>query len=305
MNIIETELLRESLYSNILNFLSGQIRTLKFKEICHLLLRYIFNKNITKTEEDDPVFIISKSIIAETQLIKDFKYFKIKVDPIFIIKHIEEKLLYSFNIIKDTENLKDDIPKLKDNIIIYKDKRIVDTCNLAKNSGFINYALALNIRYKYMYLLNHGLARDYKNLGYKPTDGIEGFASAFNHYFDHFYSAFPDLETCFGSKGSFFNVKEIKEDTTVFINPPFDESLMTETMIHIYNHLNNLNDLIFIVTLPNWKDYPELEKFKVSKYVKKCDIYIKGKMPFIDYMNIKETNKIIYPCDICEIILSK
>jgi len=45
-------------------------------------------------------------------------------------------------------------------------------------------------------------------MGYIKTDGFEIFASAFNHYFDFFHSAFPDLETPFGSLGSFFSTVE-------------------------------------------------------------------------------------------------
>ena len=299
--IVEQEFIRKKLYEDILYWISLQLPSLRFKEIAHLLLRYIFNKNITKVQDDDPVFITSNSDIAISQIKKDFKFSNIDIDTNKFITTLENKIKYSSDFIKSHKKIQDKKIHLYNGKIIYNTKNYTDISNLAKNyPKYINYALALNIRYKYMKLWNHGLARTFENMGYSLSDATEGFASAFNHYFDNFCSAFYDLEKPFGSKGSFFNIT--KWDTKiVYVNPPFDEELMTKAMITIYNYLKiNNDDKIFIFTLPNWNDYPELENLKKSKWTTNVTIHKKGELPFINYM---DNNKIVYPCDIAEITL--
>lgn len=297
--VVNRELLRKSLYENIINWLLKKIPQLRYKEVCHLLLRYVFNKNITKSKNDDPIFITTYSTIAEIQMKKDFEYSNIKYNYKEIVTELEKQFANSSLQIIDDNIKPDGKITLSNKGIVYNGVIYQDISNLAeKYPNCINYALALNIRYTYLKLLNHGLARNFKTIGYGADDATEGFASAFNHYFNNFHSAFPDLEKPFGSRGSFFdNDKWITRD--VFVNPPFDESLMTYAMNSIYKYIEKNNECHrFIFTLPNWNNYPELDKLKSSSTSVK--VYKKGELPFIDYMN---NQKIIYPCDIAEIIL--
>lgn len=316
--IVERELLRKRLYEdNILGWLVKQLPGLRFKEVYHLLLRYIFNKNITKLPTDDPVFIVTRSPIAEDQLRKDFIYNnkqsynntqsyntrdKITADCNVIIEELEKRFNKCATQMNDKNIRTDRNVSLTDKgKIMYGTWLYTDISGLAKkNPEHIGYALALNIRYTYLKLLNHGLARTFDDMGYKPSDATEGFASAFNHYFDRFCSAFPDLERPFGSRGSFFDNNEW-ETYEVFVNPPFDESLMTCAMNRIYDYLKTAKTKHrFIFTLPNWDNYPELEALKVSPWTVSSRVYKKGELAFIDYMNNKN---IIYPCDIAEPVL--
>lgn len=303
--IVERELLRKRLYNiYILQWMTEKLPTLRYKEVCHLLLRYIFNKNITKTSDDDPVFITTKSTIAETQLQKDFKYNKLDIDCKQVVKELEERILKCSDTIKECDISRDKKVYVADGKISYKKRCYTDISNLAKKyPSYSNYALALNIRYTYLHLLNHGLARKFKEMDYSPSEATEGFASAFNHYFDNFCSAFPDLETPFGSQGSFFDNSTWKT-REVFVNPPFDDSLMSCAMERVYKYLETNKEektnRKFIFTLPNWKDYPELDRLKTSKWTTNVVIYKKGELPFIDYMKGERT---VYPCDIAEITL--
>jgi hypothetical protein len=300
--VVERELFRKKLYEDILQWLIKQLPKLRYKEVCHLLLRYLFNKNITRQQTDDPVFIITKSPMAENQLKKDFEYSKITgIDPNKIIDQIESKFVNSAAQIIDKNIRTDRKVSICKEGILYGNKIYTDISGLgSKYPNSISYALALNIRYTYLKLLNHGLARTFDDMGYTPKDSTEGFASAFNHYFDRYCSAFPDLEQHFGSQGSFFN-NNVWLSKEVFINPPFDECLMTCTMNKVYEYLTNSNEYHkFIFTLPNWDNYPELESLKKSKWTTSAIVHKKGELPFIDYMNDK---KIIYPCDIAEIVL--
>ena len=114
-NLIESEIIRFKLYYNILDKLKGVLNNiLNEKEIKHLLLRYILNRNIFNTSENnigDPLFIILKNdnMIADKQLKEDFEYFKINNTEIH-------------NIIK-TE-IKNAADYLKNTVITYKDKNV-------------------------------------------------------------------------------------------------------------------------------------------------------------------------------------
>lgn len=182
--------------------------------------------------------------------------------------------------------------------------------------SLIQKALALQIRYNYLELKHHGLARTFKQMGHRSNDPymIEGFASSFNHYFDKYCSAFPDLESSFGSLGSFFdacenfnncpwmiNITENRNETlennnaTVNISTPFDESLMAKMVKRVIDwckyhdrddidNKSNKKKVTFIITMPLWKDLPCLDDIKSSKFTKGTIIYEKGKLPFINHM---------------------
>jgi len=214
--IIETELYRKNLYNNIIDKVSCKLnKHLELKEIQHFLLRYIFNKIIERTPENDPIFIYKYSDICYLQVEKDLEFKNIKIDNMNTKEFVE----YIDNVLREAEL---DLNKALNNNFIENDKIIIynkDTNSFLYNNkyyknisnlGNINnthlycYCIALNIRYSYLHLSTHGLAREYYKMGYLPSDGFEIFASSFNHYFDLYHSAFPDLEKPFGSLGSFF-----------------------------------------------------------------------------------------------------
>lgn len=300
-SLVETELLRKNLYeTEIIEMATHELGLNNIDKVCHLLLRYQFNKIVSKTEDDDPIFIETKSPLAEEQLKKDFLYYKLKTDSRVFIDKLEYSYTVCSNIMKKSVVNTDKKIILSSGKIVYDKLVFNDISNLAKNNPeLIKYALALNIRYNYLKLTNHGLARVYKNIS-KQSEGCEAFSSAFNHYFDYFCSAFPDLEHPFGSMGSFFN-KNTWPHPKVFINPPFDESLMSCTMDRIIEYCKSDTEIEFVCTFPKWEGFPSLDKFKTCEWVKKVNVYEKGKLPFIDYMN---NNKIIYPCGIIEIVAS-
>jgi hypothetical protein len=215
--IIETELYRKHLYNSILEKLSLKLnKYLDSKEVQHFLLRYIFNKIIERTNDNDPIFIHKYSPISYLQVEKDLEFKQIIIDNMNTKQFVEyiDNLLYTayndiLNAIKDNRIESDKpITYIKDtNVFIYNDKTYKNISNLANNNNkhLHCYCIALNIRYSYLHLSTHGLARDYHKMGYSKNDGFEIFASSFNHYFDLYHSAFPDLEKPFGSLGSFFD----------------------------------------------------------------------------------------------------
>lgn len=306
INIIEKELLRKKLYQEILDWMKSVIKDkLQNKDIQHMLLRYIFNKIITRTKGDDPIFIITPSIIADNQMRKDFNYFKLSLNVEKFISILKNKINDASNKIKLTKIPKDK-KVLYDQIkkhMYYQGKSYYDINNMVdKYKTKMNYLIALNIRYNYLHLTTHGLANLY-NRKYNKKDGTEGFASVFNHYFDKYCTAFPDLEKPFGSIGSFFEVDHWTTEK-VFVNPPFDEALIIKMVEKIYNDIDKANKadkkIKFIITLPYWRDFYIINELIYSHWTINYTEYKKGKLPFYDYM----TKQMIYPSDIIEITMS-
>ena len=108
-----------------------------------------------------------------------------------------------------------------------------------KSRCIIEHAVALQVRYDYLGLAHQGRARDYASMGYdrKDTTVLEAFATSLNAYFPNYCSAFPDLETVFGSQGSFFDLpfSEWFKYQTIFINPSLDEHLINKTIERVLN----------------------------------------------------------------------
>jgi hypothetical protein len=214
--IIETEIYRKNLYNSILDKVFLKLnKHLDTKEIQHFLLRYIFNKIIERTQENDPVFIPQYSEICYLQVEKDLEFKNIIIDNMntrefvdYIDDLLKEAEIELNKAVNDNiiENDKTIIYNKETNFFIYNGKNYKNISNLANtnNTHLHSYCIALNIRYSYLHLSTHGLAREYYKMGYSRTDGFEIFASSFNHYFDLYHSAFPDLEKSFGSLGSFF-----------------------------------------------------------------------------------------------------
>jgi hypothetical protein len=78
--IIETELYRKHLYSNIIDKVAVKLtKYLEMKEIQHFMLRYIFNKIVERKPENDPVFISQYSDICLLQVEKDLEFKNIPI----------------------------------------------------------------------------------------------------------------------------------------------------------------------------------------------------------------------------------
>jgi len=212
--IIETELYRKYLYNDIIDKVADKLRKhLEMKEIQHFMLRYIFNKIVERKLENDPVFIHQPSDICLLQVEKDLEFKNIPVNPKELVEYIDQLLNDAETLLNKAMNdntISMDKPityQRENNIFTYDNKIYKNISNLGNfsNPDLYCYSIALNIRYSYLHLSTHGLARDYQKMGYSKYDGFEIFASSFNHYFDLYHSAFPDLEKPFGSLGSFFS----------------------------------------------------------------------------------------------------
>jgi hypothetical protein len=321
-SLVETELVRERLYKQLLIFVKSFLFRQEArppwseKQVSHLLLRYIFIKKATISRPmSDPVFVIGTCPIARHLLDRDLK-FKQMTGATQLTELIDHQLVLAALEMCTTEIGMDEPVLLSSNTngeLIYRGRVQKDFSQLGQRYGFDHYnaAYALGLRYSYMRLWCHGLAREYKKetqLSPSYPRACESFASAFNHYFDRYYSAFPDLEIFFGSRGCFFKANWHQEpsDMTYYTCPPFDESLMqlcVDRVLDVLKHHLVLRAR-FIFTVPgSWTDFKALEQLKSSPWTAQIIDYPKGRLPFIDYM-AKEGRQTIYPTDICEVLLT-
>ena len=82
---------------------------------------------------------------------------------------------------------------------------------------------------------------------------LECFASPLNCYFRQYCSAFPDIDSYFGSRGPILDFNPLCGSFEA--NPPFCEELMDATIAHFERLLEeSLEPLSFIVFLPEWRD---------------------------------------------------
>ncbi|EDQ90865.1 uncharacterized protein MONBRDRAFT_6793 [Monosiga brevicollis MX1] len=83
---------------------------------------------------------------------------------------------------------------------------------------------------------------------------FDSFASPFNAYYRNFASAAPDLDSFFGSVGSFFDFTPSQGSFVAF--PPFVELVLDRTADRIEALLNASSDpLSFVVMMPEWRLY--------------------------------------------------
>lgn len=323
--LIDLEFAREELFillrKKIYSLLAPLSPFINDKECSHLLLRYFFNRNISRDPlTDDSLFILSKdkNNIANKQLFNDLKYFKIFTNIDKYVSQIEtwwNEFSLIFHDIKKSTHINSDIKFLSKksysnldlsyngfniNIDLTRSKKFtiqIANHNINCFDYYIYYILFK--RYKYIDLSTHGLARDFYNMGYYPSDDVtEGFAAHYNHFFQNWCSAFEE-EKILGSLGSFFELNEYPTKT-IYVNPPFDQTLLEQSVKHVLEILNNTKKhYIFIFTFPYWKDLSIFPSIFSCKFFSKKTIFKKGTLNFIDYMK----NKIVCPCDIIEFIM--
>jgi len=99
---------------------------------------------------------------------------------------------------------------------------------------------------------------------------FECFASPLNCYFRQYCSAFPDIDSYFGSRGPILDFKP--HCGSFEANPPFCEELMDSVITHFERLLEDtMEPLSFIVFLPEWRDPapPPLLKLEASRWKRK------------------------------------
>nr|XP_040059067.1 mRNA (2'-O-methyladenosine-N(6)-)-methyltransferase [Gasterosteus aculeatus aculeatus]XP_040059068.1 mRNA (2'-O-methyladenosine-N(6)-)-methyltransferase [Gasterosteus aculeatus aculeatus] len=98
---------------------------------------------------------------------------------------------------------------------------------------------------------------------------FECFASPLNCYFKQFGSAFPDIDSFFGSRGPFLSFRPVSGSFEA--NPPFCEELMDAMVAHFEELLDKSSEpLSFIVFVPEWRNpvTPALTRMEASRFLR-------------------------------------
>jgi hypothetical protein len=161
----------------------------------------------------------------------------------------------------------------------------------------------LILRYNTLDSSNQQLANNpmlYKDLKKSFGVNFELFASGLNCSYDNFCSLYPDVEQYLGSRGSFNNY-EFNDDNTFYVsNPPFDEEIVTNMALRLFDVLERNKALSIFITIPDeWTNFYGLDLLKKSKYLTYFKHIPKNKAKYFNY----STNKIIYPCSVAFILL--
>lgn len=101
----------------------------------------------------------------------------------------------------------------------------------------------------------------YDNFGVE----FEMFSSATNSSSSSYCTLFPDLESFFGGKGSFFEFEP--EEGFYQSNPPLVESLMDESFERVSQWLESEKPLSFIILSRPWPENDDEDKYSVRKYM--------------------------------------
>ena len=214
-------------------------------------------------------------------------------------RHIEDfsipKNIRSFILPKSTyESLKRSYNKFSDKIVGVD---ILIWCLVARYISLNIYNLQLAIPKSL-----------YKKLQDELELNFETFASGLNKFFNHYCSIFGDIETHFGSRGSFFSFKPLEGIYSV--NPPFDSFIINKTTDKLLEFLDNSSGKLgFFITIPVWDKeslvklknqseekvfipnhhtpFPAVKRMIESKYLKYHRIFHKNHFPYYDYTSEK------------------
>lgn len=274
-----------------------------------IFTRFILNRLFVRDEKtDDPVFPIKDDPCAASQMERDLMVLSHRYPNVTTINSSKDVPIDTLSDIRiGVEQMKKAIKTTKipsgpakfsldKQQIVGPLFRIPDVNSLGrKYPGELAAIVVLHIRYLYLGMKNLALCTDYRSRKLSPKDGAEAFASAFNHYFDTYWSAFPDLERRFGSRGSFFNEQNWSQNVTLYVNPPFDETLCDRMVTKIVESewIGPTQNIEF--TLPNWPDFRALERLKKMDGVMETRIIEKSATCFIDPI---DNRKEVCPCDI-------
>jgi phosphorylated CTD-interacting factor 1 len=101
---------------------------------------------------------------------------------------------------------------------------------------------------------------------------FEAFASPMNARWAHHCSAFPDTDACFGSHGSFFQLRTLGAGAAIEVNPPFVSSLLdaaAERCLHLLHCAAEAGSALTMVYItPAWRELKGRAQLLASPYAR-------------------------------------
>jgi len=221
----------------------------------------VYDKKESLKSEDNIIKELKK-IIERYLEIEYYSFSKRSNIDLEITKNIYENKIsltcfYKNNAYSSTIHIKV-YNMLKVKILIYgKDYNLIDKYQDNIDDLLDKYIYCLIYRYSYMESGNQQLAinENIKNLFKLHGVDFELFGSAINTISNHYCSLFYDIEKYFGSKGNFFDIN-IKRGI-YWCNPPYDDTIMTNTAYKLLEILKNSSNIGFLITIPIWDLYTQ------------------------------------------------
>lgn len=227
-------------------------------------LNYILNTHNSPNaiKEDDKIINELKKTISDYLEVEYFNYstrnnYDVTVVKDFVDKKIRLICTYKKNMYHAIIHSKV-YNRLKFKLIIFgKQYNIMKDYTGDLDNLLDQYIFCLVFRYSYMDSGNQQLAinQHIKEMYKKCGVNFELFGSAINTISMNYCSLFYDIEKYFGSNGNFF---DIQLDSGVYwCNPPYDDTIMTNTADKLINILKTNKEVAFIITIPIWDVYTQ------------------------------------------------
>jgi hypothetical protein len=228
-------------------------------------LNYILNVHGTEyaIKLDDNIIISLNKWISNYLEIEIFNYsartnnINIKIQKDYIDKKIRLVCTYKKNTYQVLIHSKV-YSRLKIKLIIFGNNfNIMSNYYEDLDNLLDQYIFCLVFRYSYMDSGNQQLAinQNIKDMFKKCGVNFELFGSAINTVSTYYCSLFYDIEKYFGSTGNFFDIK--LESGVYWCNPPYDDTIMNNTVNKLINYLQSDKEIAFLVTIPIWDIYTQ------------------------------------------------
>jgi len=144
----------------------------------------------------------------------------------------------------------------------------------------------LLLRYGHLGGMNNHLSvppRVYKTLGVR----VELFGSPFNTCTSQYCSPFGEIESHFGSAGSFFNYT-LQSNTVYSANPPFDAVIIKKMAAKLTRELNRTENVTVYISIPFWKNnFIGFEILRDSQHFKEYCVLPNYQFPYYNYYRDK------------------
>jgi hypothetical protein len=128
-----------------------------------------------------------------------------------------------------------------------------------------------------------------KMSGYEDNT-LEAFAGSLNSNLKNYCSLFPDIETYFCSKGSFFKYPLDKCKYNIIVsNPPYITSIMHLYARKILQYMDTCKNAISIIIIPDWRSVKEYESDKNIQLSHHENKQTRQNIPYDGYYQLRES----------------
>jgi hypothetical protein len=107
----------------------------------------------------------------------------------------------------------------------------------------------------YKFIINNG----YENVT------LEAFSGSINSNLKNYCSLFIDIESKFGSKGSFFVLDKLNEYSIYICNPPFIKILIDHLFLKIMDMLNSIKNIDVMLIIPDHRSQQQVDNDKINE----------------------------------------